>query len=522
MSVTPRRPLPDETGAVLPIIAILIVVLLIFAAFTVDLGAAWSQRRQNQSAADAGVMAGALNYVTGEGTTPLVIARVQEYVNTNVEPDVTAADWAGCADTAVDGVDFVALDDSVTECISISVDRPDRTRVLRVKLPDRYVETSFAGIIGIDTIATGAFAEADMQPTLVSGSLPFVLPTGSGHEYCIGDVPGGLANDPCKGPGRAKFGDIDSPTFGSEDPGTKYCDKNDNLNYRLALNTAIGIDHVLSSVEGNDTSPPPEDGADRCTSPGKEEPPYVPYALVLGEGSLSALKSGIAGPGPFGTFVPEPGRLRQGSGPWRTLPDKSAPGNSVSLDNVGLWEYLETTGSGDSCDGGHGAYVDVATDGPLATKTIGDCLRGSGSTPQFTPDILESPRFAFVPRVYLNEALLDGAGPGTIHNIKEFVPVYLQTTFWTCSAADASCMAFEAFGDETPDDPSDDRQFFSPGEGDKPGCVINPGSGECVENWNSITLSINGLSAFALNWDWLPEGASGEFDGPPISVLLHR
>ena len=59
MFVTPSRAndLRSEDGAILPLFGLLIVVLLVFAAFTVDLGAAWAERRQLQSAADAGAMA---------------------------------------------------------------------------------------------------------------------------------------------------------------------------------------------------------------------------------------------------------------------------------------------------------------------------------------------------------------------------------------------------------------------------------------------------------------------------------
>ena len=62
MFVTPSRAndLRSEDGAILPLFGLLIVVLLVFAAFTVDLGAAWAERRQLQSAADAGAMASVL------------------------------------------------------------------------------------------------------------------------------------------------------------------------------------------------------------------------------------------------------------------------------------------------------------------------------------------------------------------------------------------------------------------------------------------------------------------------------
>ena len=44
----------DESGAILPIFALMLIMLLLFAALAVDLGAAWAQRRTSQTAADAG------------------------------------------------------------------------------------------------------------------------------------------------------------------------------------------------------------------------------------------------------------------------------------------------------------------------------------------------------------------------------------------------------------------------------------------------------------------------------------
>ncbi len=79
------RACASEDGAILPIVALMIVVLLVFAAFTVDLGAAWGQRTLNQSAADAGVMGGGIGFV---GDTPQtneeIVAEVEKYVDINL------------------------------------------------------------------------------------------------------------------------------------------------------------------------------------------------------------------------------------------------------------------------------------------------------------------------------------------------------------------------------------------------------------------------------------------------------
>jgi hypothetical protein len=522
----------DERGAVLPIVGLLIVVLIVFAAFTVDLGAAWSQQTRNQSAADAGVLAGAVGVLDGEGSNPLIIANVMDFVDSNLDPDVLASEWSACTDPEVDNGNFAPLDGSVTACISLSVGTESRSRILRVNLPERNVETSFAKVIGVDTLATSGFAEAEVFQAEGGGVLPFVVPSDNSLEYCIGDVPGGLANDPCDGPQRGKFGDVDSPFEGTVDPGTDACPGDPNLNTRLAWNAAIGLDHIVIEAGGNDAAAgwSPAAGADICDAFLPDPDGWFPYALKLGNGNPqpSALTAGFAGDGPFGTTAALPGRLRQGGG--ITGDERPVPsGNgTVALDNVGLWEYLTRTGTpgnpddaNNKCDGNHPDYHPALPDLYDPTTTMSQCLQ-SGD-PDFnyggadSDAILSSPRFALIPRLWLNQAQLDGAGPGTFHNIKEFVPAYVQTTFWNCSAVD--CMAFERFDDATPGDPSDDPRFFSPGMGDVEGCVIQ-GNG-CK---NNVHLALVGVTAFVLDRGDVPPQAFG--GGPDaedaLFVLLHR
>ncbi len=528
-----------EAGAVLPIVALLIVILLVFAAFTVDLGAAWGQRTRNQSAADAGVLAGAVGVLDGESSNPLITANVMDFVNSNLAPDVLAAEWSACTDSEVDNGNFAPLDPSVTDCISLSVVSEGRSRILRVNLPTRNVETLFAKVIGIDTIATSGFAEAEVFLGEGGGVLPFVVPSDNSVEYCIGDVPGGLANDPCNGPQRGKFGDLDSPFHGTDDPGTAACPGDPNLNTRLAWNAAIGLDHIVVEAGGNDSAAGwnPADGADICDA--KNPPnPLFPYALKLGNGNPqpSSLTAGFAGNGPFGTAALLPGRLRQGGAIAPVTPPAPRTGTrpvpsgngTVALDNVGLWEYLTRTGTPgnpdngtNKCDGNHPDYHYQVGQPYDPTGTLDDCIRGlSGFTPDFTYNddaILDSPRFALIPRLWLNQAQLDGAGPGTFHNIKEFVPVYVQTTFWNCSAVE--CMAFETFDDATPGDPSDDPQFFSPGVGIVEGCVAQ-GNG-CK---NNVNLALVGVTAYVLDRNDVPEEAfgGGPDEDDPLFVLLYR
>ena len=63
MSVTSWMDQTGERGAIAPIFALILVILLIFAALTTDLGAAWAVRRTAQATVDAAVMAAATEYL---------------------------------------------------------------------------------------------------------------------------------------------------------------------------------------------------------------------------------------------------------------------------------------------------------------------------------------------------------------------------------------------------------------------------------------------------------------------------
>ncbi|MEN8114206.1 MAG: Tad domain-containing protein, partial [Actinomycetota bacterium] len=202
----------DETGAILPLFSLLIVVLLVFAAFAVDLGAAWAQRTLNQTAADAGVMAAGVSFIDDPPyANPGIVAEAERMVDESLgyqisdggvdidgNPILGGGQWANCADPAVASGDFAPLRDEtgavINPCVSLSTGASDHgEKSIRVYLPTQQVGTSFAGVIGVNQISTHAFAEAELQFGVAGGALPFVLPGDAGDEYCIGEMPPGLA-----------------------------------------------------------------------------------------------------------------------------------------------------------------------------------------------------------------------------------------------------------------------------------------------------------------------------------------
>ena len=139
--------------------ALILVVLLGFAAVAIDGAAAWAQRRQNQSGADTGALAGGI--LIGDKPTGLALADATDEVirisYQTMDPDMTLADWTdmwtSCAD-ADRPPEFTLA--GTSDCVSVT---GDLSRI-RVSLPAIAVPTTFGRILGRDFIETGAVAEA--------------------------------------------------------------------------------------------------------------------------------------------------------------------------------------------------------------------------------------------------------------------------------------------------------------------------------------------------------------------------
>ena len=142
----------QERGSVLPLVTIMMLMLFGFAAIGVDASAAYAEKRQAQSAADAGAIAGALLYLDPSSATPAAIAQqVKDFVALNA-PGVppTDADWTDCTDSTKP-IGYAPLEDPpgtpISDCISLK-QVADAPALLRVSMPNWDMPTSFAGLIG--------------------------------------------------------------------------------------------------------------------------------------------------------------------------------------------------------------------------------------------------------------------------------------------------------------------------------------------------------------------------------------
>lgn len=435
-----------DRGASAVIIAMSLLVLIGFAAIAIDLANGFNERRQDQTAADVGVMAGAIETL---GPNTAIRDQILDFTKRNVIADYTAADWQARWESCVDteraslnssGYNFVPVTAptgwsvATLDCISI-----DAGGFVRVNLPDLEFSTTFGRVFGIDELRTNADAIARIGNRGGGGILPFgLLSTASeGQHVCLRDSSGGHAEEPCDGPDAGNFGAIESPHYGTQPDGpARNCTGSPKKDV-LAVNIAIGIDHrVIPDADASSVN----EVRDTC---GNMDSGGTPDTINTFQGLSQGLEQGIAtGPVPGG-YTP---RLQQGSNPKRNI-------YGSSLDDKPLWEYIDPTLSASSGDDlpmecerdtfDNSAEPDFDWDGdgtldrPESWEHLSACLEtyvngNGGSHPAaytatlFADNLDDSPRFSYVPQFHESTW---PSGNGWRH-ILQFKANWIQGTWW--------------------------------------------------------------------------------------------
>lgn len=427
-------PATGEEGFTLVFVTLTVMVMMIFAAFAVDIGAAFNERRQDQSAADSGVLGGAQN--AASGSRQVVGSRVVELVRQNLDTTYSDAEWtaawASCEDgNALDIANVVSVGGQVTECVSFDTSGT----FVRVHLPSQMVKTAFAQVMGIDALPVTASATARLDPPGPGGVLPFgvLVNAPDGFQICLRSGATGLAQDPCTGSDQGNFGTVISPFFGNEELGTT-TDCTINENTHTPANLALGIDHMLLTHPDGATAA--EDRADACFN-------FGPNNVTTDTGfSGQRIYDGFISNQTFGTKN-TPARLQQGDGPFRKLLNGA---NTVKIDNQPLWEFIDDdpTGTPASCHRSLFPPDGEANYSPLGTQQITQCLNDYAAdlNADGLPDhtgvlfgetdsegewaVLSSPRFGFVPQFWSNAW---GSGKHQ-QRILAFRPVFLQGLYF--------------------------------------------------------------------------------------------
>lgn len=470
----------DERGAVLVISAIVIVVLMIFAALTVDLGLAWAVRRGEQTAADVSVLAAAVEFQSGGATAQGAVDELITFAVANADRFITTSQWNSCVDpealghTANDLVSAGVLTGPATDCISFSEGGDE----IRVRLPDNPVSTSFGRLAGIDVINVSAAANATIKTPTASNSPPFVVLAGrsAGDEVCLrtsssgSDMPGLWVGNGV-GPGDDDNDNLEDPLdndpthpLASEDryvpdpcdetafsspsqffgtlnpwlykdanpaskPDTSCRQPGSNV---IDLGIADGIDHNLSSFEPDyPGSPILVDGDIGCLQ-------LWPNTMETQTGfSAQRLKCGLIGTSAAGcgsgpvfdsiTFTP---RFQRG-------PDYTPGGATFAgrnFENLPLWDYFRpdvlSVTVPTACQDLESLPAAANWDYYDKKEFLLNCLTSWNSSyePLFDDRILQSGRFAFIPQ------LAESALAGSVH-FNQFVPIWFQKMYQSGSSS---------------------------------------------------------------------------------------
>ncbi len=236
MQLMPRTLRQDDDGVVLVVATLTLVVLLGFAAFAVDLGGLYNERRQDQSSADMGALAAAQELPNHGQVASVAI----DYAEQSLGVDPGELNWDSCAG------DPGALAQPVTgsNCVSVS----SAGNQVRVRIPDQEYDTYFARILGQDSYTHSAFAIAELQGAGFGNVLPFGIPSlgGGGGYICPGEPPAGLASDPCSGADSGNFGYLNMSFY--QEP--QSCNVGGGSN-RFGQNLAMGADHDIGRYFGD-------------------------------------------------------------------------------------------------------------------------------------------------------------------------------------------------------------------------------------------------------------------------------
>ncbi len=230
-----RRRARGERGQVLAMVSVLLIALLGFSAFAIDLGIVYNARRQDQNAADAGSLGAAISL----GDDAETVAQAIALVNSTLTSPLATAAFNTCANEVIESG---YIKSSASNCISWNT---ARTRV-RVRVPLQSVPSGVASVLGITEFDHTAYAIAGVSPLGFGNVLPFALLNGAGDYECLKAGASNVPDALCEGAYSGNFRMLDFAYFGDSELGTVTGCGNGGQQNRMANNAAVGVDHQLS------------------------------------------------------------------------------------------------------------------------------------------------------------------------------------------------------------------------------------------------------------------------------------
>jgi len=465
MSVNRRRSRASgEKGTVLPLVALSLVVLMGFAAIAVDVGNGYAERRRSQSAADASVLAAAVETLGSGASAQTMLDEALAFAANNLNNPPTEEEWRDCTDpeaftyTSTDlGLTLDAFfgtgNGYTTDCFSIGGGGDSA----RVRLPHRDVKTHFAPVIGVDNLRVSAFAEVSVGLPGVANAPPFVVRAGTpgGSQECLRTGPSGpqlpqvwdsmgpgtpavagsllppgtTSPDPCDDtvydPSSQFFGTLDPYFYTDPNPGPPDQTCGNPGSNTIDYTIAEGIDHLLGTYvtpPGYTVGDPELIEGDGCPS---GPPTFFPNTMALQTGfSAARLENGLLSGASFdGLSVT--GRLT------RTPNGTPVNFSGNPMDNTALWTYLRTDINDATltvpatCRNTFNSITDALWDYYDLKDEMILCLQdwSNGDDSIFDESIALNGRFAFIPLIA--EVTISSS---PVH-FNEFVPIYIQKLY---------------------------------------------------------------------------------------------
>lgn len=419
--------------------AIVLVALMLFASLAVDVGGAYSQRRENQSASDEGALGGGLTFLL-TGNYDKALQALKLVVGQNLASAPTAAQWAACSDPGAFATSSLSVSPSYgSPCISFRSVGSHGQIELRVRIPNVKWPTVFGGIIGLKSITTGAVTVVRIGPPL-GGALP---------SYVFSDVVAGDSicpfngtkgnGGPCSGQSQGSFGSF-QPYYYAPAASCQSGNQGDGNDWSVAPAIALGVDHLLTPYTDYPTDPTLShqriNGDNKCNvlAPNTVQPLTgsmsgnpMSQGLVTGGGTAGGsppVYSGRMAGGPFSTGGPS-GDLNLAS----IL--------NVAIDNAPLWYFLSPDIKNNgafplACQQALNlspkrdvAMTQLPTGYASPEALMSTCLSewqvGDGTL--FSESIGTTKRLGAVPRFW------ETTPSASLYHIKDFVPIFLDAEF---------------------------------------------------------------------------------------------
>ena len=513
-------PARGDRGATAILVAMSMVVLMGFAAVAVDSGILYSDRRQQQSAADVGALAAVQFAKTTLPTTncgalsgiDYAACRGAEEAIDVIEGTLPGryalvGDWDTCVDSGKPAE--YTQSSTISDCISFTAN----LQKARVVLPGTDVDTSFARVIGVNTVRVGAFAEAKLDLSLKGGPIPFAVGPGAGSssQACFfAQSSGNLDIDTCGSSDEGNFGKLNLRLYGNYTMGTPQICSGITA-ARMAVNIVMGADHAM---ELTGVSPGIVNDDTNCPITSNPVDQLITWTGNASGAMQDGFFDGIATPNVEGRLLCKgalstgPGNEYADQGFVSTEWDDINNYLDESVDHTPLWYYIVPGAiseviPGGACAPGLGVITNRAE---MATCLDGwkawTVVNGTHTKALFEPTLSLSPRFAAVPIIHADP----GTGLGQ-YLITNFLPTYIETVYFKCNANTCDIV-------------------HSPGENkdtDQPLACPNPLTADISScGWPSNgNKGIEAVSSFVLTLDMLDPVIADHFPFTPGTIIYN-